>query len=61
VGTTPSSSDTSQRIGHQYALERGIGLHSNFLCARCNQSRNSLGRKLLRVQGVKQYVCKGCQ
>jgi predicted SprT family Zn-dependent metalloprotease len=61
VGTTPSSSDTSQRVGHQYARERGIGLHSNFICAACRQSRITLGRKLKRVQGVKQYVCRGCQ
>jgi predicted SprT family Zn-dependent metalloprotease len=51
----------SQRVGHQYARDRGIGLHSNFICAACRQSRITLGRKLKRVQGVKQYVCKGCQ
>ena len=31
-----------------------------FRCARCDQARDGAGRKLLRVQGVKQYVCKGC-
>jgi predicted SprT family Zn-dependent metalloprotease len=60
VGTTPSNSDTSQRVGHQFAQARGIGLHSNFICAACRQSRVTLGRKLKRVQGVKQFVCKGC-
>ena len=61
MGTTPSNSDTSQRAGHQFARERGVGLHSNFLCAKCRQSRMTLGRKLQRVSGVKQYVCRGCQ
>ena len=60
MGTTPANSDTSQRVGHQFAAPRGIGLHSNFMCARCNQPRMTQGRKLQRVQGVKQWVCRGC-
>ncbi len=61
MGTTPSNSDTSQRQGHQFARERGLGMRITFRCARCDQARDNAGRKLLRVQGVKQYVCKGCQ
>lgn len=61
MGTTPSNSDTSQRQGHRFALERGPGMRITFRCARCDQARDGAGRKLLRVQGVKQYVCKGCQ
>ena len=61
MGTTPSNSDTSQRVGHQFAAPRGVGLMSNFLCAKCRQPRMTLGRKLQLVKGVKQYVCKGCQ
>lgn len=61
MGTTPSDSDTSQRQGHRFAAPRGVGLMSNFLCARCRQPRMTLGRKLQLVKGVKQYVCKECQ
>ena len=60
MGTTPSNSDTCQRVGHQFAAPRGIGLHSLFQCAKCSQRRETRGRKLQRVQGVKQWVCRGC-
>lgn len=39
---------------------RGPGMRITFRCARCHQPRDGAGRKLLRVQGVKQYVCRGC-
>jgi hypothetical protein len=58
---TPISSDDTLRLGHAWGAQRGPGMHITFRCAKCNQPRNSLGRKLMRVQGVKQYVCKGCQ
>ena len=54
----PVSSDDTTRRGLAWSLQRGSGMHITFRCARCNQPRNSLGRKLLRVQGVKQYVCQ---
>lgn len=38
----------------------GAGHHISFFCALCNQPRNALGRKLQRVQGLRQWVCKGC-
>ncbi len=46
--------------GTAWSTQRGAGMHMTFRCARCNQPRTSLGRRLLRVQGVKQYVCKEC-
>ena len=49
------------RLGHAWGAQRGPGMNITFRCAKCNQPRNSLGRKLMRLQGVKQYVCKGCQ
>ena len=38
----------------------GIGYYSAFLCALCHIKRDTGGRKLQRVLGVRQYVCKGC-
>lgn len=58
---TPISSDDSMKRGAAWGAQRGAGLSITFRCAKCNQPRNALGRRLLRVQGVKQYVCKGCQ
>ncbi len=38
----------------------GVGHHSSFLCALCRQTRDTLGRRLLPVRGVKQWVCPTC-
>ena len=38
----------------------GVGHYSGFRCAACCQTKGTLGRKLQRVMGLRQYVCKGC-
>ncbi len=38
----------------------GIGHYSGFLCAACGNKRDTLGRKLQRVMGLRQYVCRSC-
>ena len=38
----------------------GPGLQATFRCGRCDKPRQSLGRKLQRVLGLRTWVCKGC-
>ncbi len=38
----------------------GVGMASTFRCARCAGFRSITGRKLEKVQGVRQYVCASC-
>lgn len=38
----------------------GTGLSSTFKCCLCLKPRQVAGRRLMRVHGVKQWVCKGC-
>lgn len=40
--------------------EMGAGMALSFRCARCNLPKAPLGRRLQMVQGIKQFVCKGC-
>lgn len=40
---------------------RGLGdLGATFLCGSCRQARLLMGRRMRRVRGLRQYVCKGC-
>lgn len=39
---------------------RGTGMYNTFLCPMCAKPRGMTGRKIKRVQGLRQYVCKGC-
>jgi hypothetical protein len=38
----------------------GTGMVLNFRCARCNLAKQMDGRRKQKVQGLKQFVCKGC-
>lgn len=38
----------------------GPGMHITFKCAACSKVRSCFGRKLQRVQGLRQYVCSTC-
>jgi hypothetical protein len=38
----------------------GTGLVGTFMCAKCDRSRQLLGRRKLFVRGVKQWVCGCC-
>jgi predicted SprT family Zn-dependent metalloprotease len=38
----------------------GMGAAISFRCAACAQPKPTLGRRLKRVLGLRQYVCKGC-
>ena len=38
----------------------GVGMAPLFLCPLCAVRRQSLGRRLKRVQGVRQWICKTC-
>ena len=54
------SSDDSLRQGSRGFIASGVGLVPKFRCARCNLSRLTEGRRKQRVQGLMQYVCRGC-
>lgn len=54
------SSDDSLRRGSSGFVPRGIGMYPLFRCARCNQGKGSAGRRLLRIGGVRQWVCAAC-
>ena len=38
----------------------GMAHQSLFRCAACGNPRQCLGRRLQRVHGLRQWVCKGC-
>ncbi len=52
--------DSSKRAADAPPRMAGIGMLSIFVCARCNQNKGLMGRKLQPVRGAKQWVCKGC-
>jgi hypothetical protein len=54
------SSDTARHAPDVHWRHIGTGMSQRFRCARCDKPSESQGRKLQRVQGVRQYVCKGC-
>lgn len=38
----------------------GTGMHMAFRCAACAKPKPVPGRRLKRVLGLRQWVCKGC-
>lgn len=38
----------------------GPGMYMTFRCAACCKVKEVQGRKMKRVLGLRQYVCKGC-
>lgn len=38
----------------------GPGMYMTFKCAACWKVKAVQGRKMKRVLGLRQYVCKGC-
>ena len=54
------SSDDSLRSGSTGFVPRGIGMYPLFRCAVCQQGKGSAGRRLLKVRGLKQWVCAQC-
>ncbi len=55
-----TNSDNSRSTKDAAFVQVGAGMLIAFRCARCNQNRSMDGRKKQLVQGVKQYVCRGC-
>lgn len=39
---------------------QGVAPAHHFLCAACQRSRPTLGRKVRRVLGLRSYVCAKC-
>ena len=39
---------------------QGTGMYNTFLCPLCAKFKGMDGRKIRLVQGLRQYVCKGC-
>lgn len=38
----------------------GVGMANTFRCGACTKPRPIFGRRMRRVLGLRQYVCKGC-
>ena len=38
----------------------GIGTAHTFRCGRCQGIRTTAGRRMQKVQGLRQYVCQAC-
>lgn len=56
-----SFTDRARRASDTRFRRVGVGdLGATFQCARCNTYRAILGRRMVRVRGVKQWVCRGC-
>jgi predicted SprT family Zn-dependent metalloprotease len=54
------TSDTATRRTESAFAYAGTGHAMSFLCAACQKHKPCTGRKLKRVQGIRQYVCRGC-
>lgn len=53
------TSDDSKRVGVSYTHPSPVGVMT-FRCGKCSVPRSMLGRKLQRVKGIRQFVCKQC-
>lgn len=62
-GAAPAVDDAHEHF-HRVTIDEAPVLPSqrgrNFTCAACVKPKSIIGRKLQRVDGMRQYVCKGC-
>lgn len=50
-----------KRVGSDLRMRgEGIGSVHQFVCARCNHPRPTIGRKFARWRGMKTYICREC-
>lgn len=54
------SADTSTRLGSQGHAPAGPGASITFRCAKCCKPKQTMGRKLRFLQGLRQFVCAAC-
>ena len=54
------TSDDALRASDLAFKFRSPGMWPLFKCARCAQPKSSAGRRLLKVGGLRQWVCQGC-
>ena len=54
------TSDDALRAGDRAFRFRSPGMWPLFKCVRCGQAKSSAGRRLLKVGGVRQWVCGAC-
>jgi hypothetical protein len=61
LGETTVTSDEANRAPDPRPQIAGPGMPgATFQCWKCRQYRSLFGRRLRRVRGLRQYVCKGC-
>jgi iron only hydrogenase large subunit-like protein len=53
-------SDTTNTAPDVRFRSMQAGHYVTFLCPCCAKKKEALGRRLQRVQGVRQWVCRGC-
>jgi predicted SprT family Zn-dependent metalloprotease len=54
------NSDNVIRPQDTHWRQAGTGMYITFRCAACCKVKGCNGRKLKRVMGLRQYVCKEC-
>lgn len=54
------SADTATRLGIAGNAPAGPGCSITFRCAKCCKPRQTIGRKLRFLQGLRQFVCAAC-
>ena len=54
-----SSDDRTQSADRPFRTA-GVGMAPMFLCPCCAKRKHSTGRRLQRVQGIRQWVCQQC-
>jgi hypothetical protein len=54
------TSDDSRHVPDRAFRHPGVGMSPMFLCPCCAKRKQSAGRRLKRVQGLRQWVCAQC-
>jgi hypothetical protein len=54
------TSDDARHVPDRAFRTAGAGMAPMFLCPCCAKRKHSTGRRLLRVQGIRQWVCQQC-
>ena len=54
------TADDAIRVTDVRWMPAGAGHMTNFRCGRCAVHKQTLGRRLRRVKGVRQWCCKAC-
>lgn len=52
------SSDRARHVPDTAFRGAGTGMYARFQCAACAKPKSVAGRRLKRVHGVRQWVCK---